>query len=92
MRNKLLKIENAMDFEDVSDEMISDFMDSLPFGELKRKPTKADRDEFGSDLSWMFTQRAMQLYWSYCSKLKRLGEKLFPNEEIRIKGSAVIFP
>jgi hypothetical protein len=52
---------------------------------LTREPDEDDLNSFGGDeIGFMYTQEGMKLYWSAVSKFKKLGQRLFPEEEHNI--------
>lgn len=76
------EINTVHDFNDHVAEILDDWLLDFPNIEgLTREPDNDDYDAFGhTDLGWVYTQRGMALYDSACSKLTRLGEKLFPDD------------
>jgi hypothetical protein len=88
---KTIKINDSSDYECVADDIISDFMERLTEVENShlfiREPNKEEEEE--GEVAFIYTDRAIRLYKSYCSKLTKLGMKLFPDEEIVVSASYV---
>lgn len=80
-----IPIKTAEDFECVADDMISEFMQELNGSNFIKDIEEVD------GYKTAFTDRAIRLYDSYCSKLKRIGERLFPDDVIRIKSSYIVW-
>jgi hypothetical protein len=90
------EIKTVDDFNDVVSDLLDDWLEDFPFKYgLTREPEHEDYEDFGGDeIGFMYTQKGMKLYWSAVSKLKKLGEKLFPEDEhnLNIKARGMLFP
>lgn len=95
MKKTRIPINTADDFNDVCDDLLTDWLDDFVNKEgLTREPNEEDFDDFGGDdvVVWMYTQKGMKLYDRACSKLFKLGLKYFNECDLDIKSSGVLFP
>lgn len=90
---KRIEIKTANDYNDVCNDLLTDWIEDFTERKgLTRPFTEENRYDFDCELGWMYTQKGMKLYESACSKLAKLGEKYFDENELDIKSSAVLFP
>jgi len=95
MKQKRIEIKTADDYNNVVDDLLTDWLDNFANKEgLTREPNEEDFDDFGGDdvVSWIYTQKGMELYDRACSKLFKLGLKYFDERDLDIKSSGVLFP
>jgi len=72
--------------------LLTDYVENFTEIEgLTREFTDEDFYDFECELQFMYTQKGMELYYRACSKLAKLGEKYFDENELDIKSSAVLF-
>lgn len=90
------EIKTVDDFNEVVEDILDCWLEDFQIREgLTREPDEDDYNSFGGDeIGFMYTQKGMKLYWSAISKLKKLGERLFPEDEhnIDIKARGMLFP
>jgi hypothetical protein len=88
------EIKGIGDYIDICDDILSEYLETFTIKKgLCREPVDEDRENFeGIDLSRMYTQEGMKLYYSACEKLHKLGEKHFPDETFEISSSAMLMP
>ena len=73
--------------------MLNEFIESfVNVDGLTREPNQDDYDTFGHDeISWMYTQKAMELYERACRRYNALGLKVF-GEEVNCEASGMLMP
>ncbi len=87
-------MKTSVDFEYVADDVLTEWLEGFTVEKgLIRVPTDNDIEEFGGEciVGFVYTNKGMNLYERACKRLKKLGEKYFPEDEIEIKSSAVIY-
>jgi hypothetical protein len=90
-----IEIKEPSDFELIADDILTDYIDSFHDIEgLTKLPTQDDIEEFGEDNVpvFMFSDKGINLYNRAVDRLIKLGEKIFPDEELDIKSSNIIEP
>lgn len=92
----LQNIKNPSEFEDVCDDILNEFMDSLTLDSpYIREVDEQDMEEWDMDectLSFIFTTKGMRLMERYISRLQKLGERLYPEDNIEVQCSGIITP
>ncbi len=95
MKRERIKINDVEDYNSICDDLLTEWIEDFTERKgLTRDPEEDDYYAFDlpkDELMWMYTQKGMKLYYSACSKLKKLGEKYF-DSGLDIKSSAVLFP
>lgn len=90
------KIKTVYDFNEIAEDILDCWLEDFQILEgLTREPDEDDFNSFGGDkIGFMYTQKGMKLYWSAVSKLKKLGERLFPDDQnnINVKARGMLFP
>ena len=76
--------QEAENFLEIAGEKINNWIDmNFTFeNSLKRKPTIEDFYLFEREMDFILSQKGTNLFNSYCSKIKRLFELKFPNENL----------
>ena len=94
MKQKRIEIKTAYDYNDVVNDLLTDWLDDFTLRTgLTREPTTEDYDDFETEnIGFMYTQKGMELYDRACSKLFKLGLKYFDERDLDIKSSGVLFP
>lgn len=95
MKRQRIEIKTASDYELICCDMLDEFIQSMLDNNqgYTRNPNEDDFDDFGHcDISYMFTQKGMNLIDRYIKRMKRLGEKHFPDSHISISSGLCIFP
>jgi hypothetical protein len=90
------EIKTVDDYNDVVSDILDCWLEDFVLREgLTREPDEEDYNSFGGDeIGFMYTQNGMKLYWSAVSKLKKLGQKMFPEDEhnVNVKANGMLFP
>lgn len=84
------KFNDAYDFESYCDDVLTDFIDTFTFDNGLIRNVDEDDDVDDNVLSFVFTQKGTKLIDRFKNRLQKIGDKLFPNEEIEVKCSSVI--
>lgn len=88
-----IEIKEPSDWEligcDVLDEFLSDFPERKG---LTRPPEYEDEIDFDGCVTYMYTQKGMELYYRMEKKLNKLGNKIFPDEVFSYNPSNMIMP
>lgn len=87
-----IKIKCAQDYNDICCDMIDDFLETFT---RQNKLIRDYDEEFDTqfelgEVSFVYTQRGMNLYESYCSRLFDLGSKYFDESEMDIESKTMI--
>lgn len=89
-------IKTVYDFNEVATDILDNWIEDFKERPgLTRKPDDDDFEMFGdTEIQFIYTQRAMNLYDRACKRLHALGKKMFPDDEhnLDIESSLIIFP
>ena len=88
-----ITINDALDWELVASDVLDSFLEDFPVRKgLTRKPDSEDLYDIDGAISFMYTQKGMQLYDRMVNRLNVLGNKLFPDATFHYSPSNIIFP
>lgn len=88
-----IEIKDPADWELLGTDVIDMFLEDFPKRSgLTRTPNEDDLADFEDDVTFMYTQKGMELYERMVKRLNTLGTKIFPNEEFSYNPSNMRFP
>jgi hypothetical protein len=91
-RNRKTKQKVGIDdFEEMADELLTDFVEKLTDPYVKQLSTK-EKEDFAEGAEWLFTPKGAALYKRYQKRLRGIGNRYFGKEDmffIRITASCV---
>lgn len=88
-----IEIKEPSDWELVGSDVIDDFLSDFPERDGLTRPVEYEDDiDFDGCVSYMYTQKGMELYDRMVDRLNTLGDKIFPGEKFSYSSSNMIFP
>ena len=91
MKLKRYPIKSAEEFECYADELLECWIYDFPERGLTREPNEDDAFDV-DEIAFVYTQKAMILYDNACRRLKAVGDKMFPDDDVEVKCSSIIWP
>ncbi len=87
MRIPRIEIKNAIDYGDWATDVLSEMTKSIINDTRYCRPITDDDIEEGADPFWsfVFTDRSSKMVDAWKDRLVRLGEAMFPEEEIDVQ-------